>query len=934
MLPQEKNKPRIIVVGYYNHANLGDEQYKETFQYVIDNYLSTFTNTTVFVDCDKFKNFILFETDVIILGGGDVLNYYFLDQIHAKLSGKPNKLLAVSVGLPYADILTNTDILGIIDYIFIRTQQDMNFLLQYFAPERIFYLPDISFFLREIRVPKITNNPSADNILQEAIYNRALSDVIELIKVQTKKRIVVSLSRHFYSKSSPEYYTQIINQLVQFYKKILKSGEYYIVFVPFNTSTEIANPICNQENDLLFQSDICKLLLYNSNNTTNHHNYNRRLEPHIYFIEHTLTFFIEDTLTSAQMLDIYKNAFISIPMRFHACLYSIYMNTPLLPIYTTKKIKNLLLDIEWDSELQYSTPKNAKDIPTEINADILWTKFQSLAQTQSEKKKHLSNMCETLFASHLSLSIPNLVNIITNDYPKKKTVEDPNKKIDDLFQRLQNIAKENGKDDFRQIKDHDLQNMMVSIVNYFLVNGKFDSIYSHGLQEKMFLPNFNYREEWKWIVKDCLSKQIQIQDQTQQPLQKQPIKQNDGRVNLQYIDQSDDSGSHRSGWQYVYENIQHFHNKDSPIYMDLYLDRSFHWQKQIMKYIGLIPYTKPWVGFIHHTFDTSFSKYNADAMFKDPDFISSLSKCKCLFVLSNYLRKQVMDILQQIGFKKIPVHALTHPTEIIDDKVKWSLELFEKNADKKIVHVGGWLRNLYFFYWMTIPPEINMCKKLSFGNVRKYISNWFSSNKDAKNDSVSCGIRKVALKGKNMNNYYPLEFSESFTRNKKKEENKKEENKKEEEKEGDEKEKKCSQNSQENTNNWMKHFGEHWQYKMNSVEVINTLSNQEYDTLLSENIVFINLVDASTVNTVLECIVRNTPIIVNKHPAVVELLGESYPLYYDHYKETCLYYEMDKNPFNKLFNMRKIKQAHNYLKQMNKDRFSIESFVATLGHFL
>ena len=65
---------------------------------------------------------------------------------------------------------------------------------------------------------------------------------------------------------------------------------------------------------------------------------------------------------------------------------------------------------------------------------------------------------------------------------------------------------------------------------------------------------------------------------------------------------------------------------------------------------------------------------------------------------------------------------------------------------------------------------------------------------------------------------------------------------------------------------------------MKSVEVMEHLSDSAYDELLSENVVFLNLIDASAVNTVIECIVRNTPLIINRLPAIVEILGEDYPL--------------------------------------------------------
>lgn len=58
------------------------------------------------------------------------------------------------------------------------------------------------------------------------------------------------------------------------------------------------------------------------------------------------------------------------------------------------------------------------------------------------------------------------------------------------------------------------------------------------------------------------------------------------------------------------------------------------------------------------------------------------------------------------------------------------------------------------------------------------------------------------------------------------------------------------------------------------------VNDDEYDKMLSENIVFLYLYDSSANNAIIECIARNTPILINKHPAIVEYLGEDYPFYY------------------------------------------------------
>ena len=69
--------------------------------------------------------------------------------------------------------------------------------------------------------------------------------------------------------------------------------------------------------------------------------------------------------------------------------------------------------------------------------------------------------------------------------------------------------------------------------------------------------------------------------------------------------------------------------------------------------------------------------------------------------------------------------------------------------------------------------------------------------------------------------------------------------------------------------------------EINSVKFIDHLDNNDYDVLLSQNIVFLDLYDTSANNAVIECIARGTPLLINRHPATIEYLGEKYPFYFD-----------------------------------------------------
>ena len=93
-----------------------------------------------------------------------------------------------------------------------------------------------------------------------------------------------------------------------------------------------------------------------------------------------------------------------------------------------------------------------------------------------------------------------------------------------------------------------------------------------------------------------------------------------------------------------------------------------------------------------------------------------------------------------------------------------------------------------------------------------------------------------------------------------------------------------------------------------SVSYLERLTNEEYDVVLSENLVFLNLYGSSANNTVVECIARNTPIIVNRLPALEEYLGKDYPLFYDTIEEASIL----------LKDMSKIIDAYNCLKGIDK----------------
>lgn len=70
------------------------------------------------------------------------------------------------------------------------------------------------------------------------------------------------------------------------------------------------------------------------------------------------------------------------------------------------------------------------------------------------------------------------------------------------------------------------------------------------------------------------------------------------------------------------------------------------------------------------------------------------------------------------------------------------------------------------------------------------------------------------------------------------------------------------------------------QYQKTGVEIKIRISKAEYNEALTSSVVLINLYEAAANNTVLECIARGTPILINKVGGVEDYLGKKYPFYY------------------------------------------------------
>lgn len=108
--------------------------------------------------------------------------------------------------------------------------------------------------------------------------------------------------------------------------------------------------------------------------------------------------------------------------------------------------------------------------------------------------------------------------------------------------------------------------------------------------------------------------------------------------------------------------------------------------------------------------------------------------------------------------------------------------------------------------------------------------------------------------------------------------------------------------------------------EVNSVVKLEKLDDFNYHKIFECNLVFLDVYLTTINNTFLECLISNTPILLNRHQEYIDLIGETYPLFYDSLDDIKYFIFDDKN----------ILAAHNYLKKIDKIRFTLDYFIKDL----
>jgi hypothetical protein len=330
-------------------------------------------------------------------------------------------------------------------------------------------------------------------------------------------------------------------------------------------------------------------------------------------------------------------------------------------------------------------------------------------------------------------------------------------------------------------------------------------------------------------------------------------------INLSYANECHLESFHRWGWEGVLTELKRF---TSPfgVFMDPFLDKTFCWDLKSISELGLLPYDLPWIGFIHHPFGITFSRNTADTIFKSPQFLASLPVCRGLICLSDYLRNECQRRITATGYQ-VPVVNLKHPAACLGPV--FSLDRW-KATGYKVVQIGEWLRNTFSIYALELPSIYTKCilkrpgfpqytPPMTFSLSRTVITNY----RDEENrwlmycyryllerDFLQTELGISAPDGFNLTvnlEAAPIPEPTSY---------------------------------EDRLQNWLA-------ARFQSVKWISRLEDPDYDLFLAESVLFLDLIDCSASNAIVEAIMNEVPLLTRRIPATVEYLGTDYPLYFD-----------------------------------------------------
>ena len=369
----------VYILGFYNRNNLGDDTMAYVFQKFFDKYFQNVvlhilnTDDTHEIPQDP-------SPSAVIVGGGDLINDYFLEKIKHLIEPLTCPIYAVGVGFPYPSKIQSGEC-DIFDFIIGRNEEDLSALQKKYSSSYVRYFPDLTFLLPSLQlVPELRSDPT-----KIAIKYGLNPD---------KKNIAIFLARPIYHSGNPQGYQNIINTLTIFLSKLTQSqlqcghtqkSPYQVLLFSMNT-----HQVNDQECDIYLNKDLKNQPLLQEN---------------------SLIRVVDRKIDYEDIPDLFSQFYMTIATRYHAHIFSILGGTPILSLYATRKVESILksakieeysMTYERHKSLQYSSGLDMEKM------EII---FNKINDNYEDYQEHLRLFRETCFysADRLTKLLQNLL---------------------------------------------------------------------------------------------------------------------------------------------------------------------------------------------------------------------------------------------------------------------------------------------------------------------------------------------------------------------------------------------------------------------------------------------------------------------------------------------------------------------------------------------
>ena len=831
---QPAPQKNVLVLGFYDRGNLGDEQYKTT----IPLFFGTSFRYT-FKSIDEAEPLTSSaDYDVVVCGGGDIVVGYFMKQVEGIVARYTGPTYAFSVGIPHDNDIAYVDIF---DHVVVRSRYDYDLVSKRLGTANTTYLPDVGFMYANTA-------PLLPNVITEPRFGISLATPVIIARPGLASILSEAIST-FMTTTAPT-----------------STATFFL----FNTDPR--NP------DELDATGVQMVL---------------QALPEA--VRARCDVYVEPDPSA--VVNEMRNMVFNVCMRYHSAVFAAAAKTPLMVLAGSKKIRQLAGDLQLSPE--YVVDLDVTLTPISIANTMAQRALDRTTVTVPDVGRYQGNATlEAVVQDRVfrRLRVPDRDEI-------NKTIQDAIDAVIKLLNAFYGYEHVTNDTMFRKGRFNllDKDAVKVSRIVCFAITGDYDNPCVWGLSENMIENNeFVLYDAVAYILDDLFVRQAAAQKRDSEVTELYYPSAGTGPRPMLSIDpflQAFGNGTtaqrdvHRSGWSYVTNHLQNFQaarfRRPATLIVDTFVERTFHWGFDALMLSGVLPYQSDWVGFVHHTYDKSSGTYNCEELFKNPIFLESLRRCRCLYALSRYLAAQLAQSVAANGFGgRVAVEYLAHPMEFVPISKRFMMSSFAAAPERKVVQIGAWLRNSYAIF------DLPLHKQDLSGNP--------------------LAISKVALKGDNMDGYYISEemFTkivaaidgvatkpiQPYT---------------------------CdptvpTPSPAQQRNKFVAGMIAALEKSFHSVDVLEKQANNAYDDLLSNSVVFLELVDCSAVNTILECLVRNTIIVVNRHPAIEEVLGEGYPGFYDSLIEATVI----------LGSIDTLNACFSWLTQLDKSAYRIETFIA------